>query len=57
MIKYLSCCLDENLSGEPMAMKSNTKINTKLRFLYRQNKFINPKLNSLLYNFLIKPHY
>ena len=34
MIEYLGCCLDTNLSGEPMAMKSLSKINTKLQFLY-----------------------
>ena len=57
MVEYLGCCLDANLSGESMAMKSPRKINTKLQFLYRQNEFLNPKLRRLLCNFLIQPHF
>ena len=34
-----------------------TKINTKLQFLYKQNEFLNPKLRSLLCNYLIQPHF
>ena len=36
------------------------KINTKLQFLYRQHKFINPKLccvTKLLCSYLIQPHF
>ena len=43
MAEYLLCRLDTNLSGEFMAMKSLTKMNTKLLFLDRQNEFLNPK--------------
>ena len=32
--EYPGCCLDAKLNGESMAMKSLTKINTKLQFLY-----------------------
>ena len=45
MVEHLDCCLDDNLSGESMAMKSIWKINTKLQFLYRQN------------NSIIQPHF
>ena len=55
--EYLGCCLDANLTGESMAMKSLRKINTKLQFLYRQNEFLNPKLRRLLCNSLIQPHF
>ena len=48
MVEYLGCCLDANLSGESMAVKSVRKINTKLQFLYRQNEFLNSKLRRLL---------
>ena len=41
-VEYLGCCLDANLSGESMAIKSIRKITTKLQFLYRQNEFLNP---------------
>ena len=35
MTEYLFCCLDANLSGQSMAIKTFRKINTKLQFLYR----------------------
>ena len=57
MVEYLGCCLNNNLRGESMAMKSLTKINTKLHFLHRQNEFLNPKLRRLLCNSLIQPHF
>ena len=57
IVEYLGCCLDANLSGESMAMKSLRKINTKLQFLYRQNEFLNPKLCRLLCNSLIQPYF
>ena len=55
MVEYLSCYLDANLSGESISMKSLKKI--KLKFLYRQNKILNPKLRRLLCNSLIQPHF
>ena len=57
IVEYCGYYLGANLSGELVAMKSLKKINTKLQFLYRQNEFINPKLRSLLNNFLIQPHF
>ena len=53
MVEYLGCCLDANLIGGPMAMKSLRKINTKLQFLSRQNEFLNPKLRRLLCNHIL----
>ena len=57
VVEYLGCCLDANLSGESMAIKSFRMINTKLQFLYRENQFLNPKLSRVLCNFLIQPHF
>ena len=57
MVEYLGCCLQANLSGESMAMKSLSKINTKLQFLYIQNEFLNPTLGRLLCKSLIQPHF
>ena len=37
---YLSCILDENLSGESMATRALGKINGRLRFLYRKQNFL-----------------
>ena len=45
---YLGCILDDTLSGESMALKVISKINAKLKFLYRKNKFLNPALKRML---------
>ena len=57
IVEYLGSYLDANLSVESMAMKVLKKINAKLQLLYRQNKFLNPKLRRLLGDSLIKPHF
>ena len=54
-ITYLGCALDENLSGETMALKVIRKIN--FRFLYRKNRFLSQPLSRLLCNALIQPHF
>ena len=41
-----------------MAIKYLKKVKkAKLKFLYRQNKHLTPRLNRLLYNALIQPHF
>ena len=50
-------CLDESMSGEPMALKVVNKINGKLKFLYRKNKILTPELRRMLCNALIQPHF
>ena len=54
---YLGCALDENLSGETMALKVVSSINCRLRFLYRKNRFLWQPLCRLLCNALIQPHF
>ena len=54
-VKYLGCFLDYNLNGETMARKALSKINVKLKFLYRQATFLNPTCKRLLCNALIQP--
>ena len=49
--------LDENLFGETMALKVISKINCRLRFLYRKNRFLLQPLHRLLCNGLIQPHF
>ena len=49
-VTYLGCLLDETLSGESMALK--VIINSKVRFLYRKNRFLSPPLRRLLCNSL-----
>ena len=56
-VEYLGCLLDETLSGREMALKVLKKINGKLRFLYRQGKYLNPRLRRMLCNTLIQPHF
>ena len=56
-VSYLGYVLDENLSGEPMALQVIKKINTRLRFLYRKNRFLSLPLRRLLCNAIIQPHF
>ena len=51
-VKYLGCILDESLSDESMALNVIDKINSRLKFLHRQNRFLTPPLRRLLCNAL-----
>ena len=46
-----------NLSGVLMALHVLNKINSRLRFLYRQNRFLNKQLQRLLCNVMIQPFF
>ena len=39
-VTYLGCILDEGFSGESMAVHVINNANSRLRILYRQNKFL-----------------
>ena len=54
-VTYLGCILDETRSGESMATHVIDKVNSRLRFLYRQNNFLNIPLRRLLCNAMIQP--
>ena len=41
-VNYLGCMLDESLSGETIALRVIEKINSRLKFLYRKNRLIQP---------------
>ena len=56
-VTYLRCILDETLSGESMATHVINKINSRLKFLYRQNKFLDITLRRLLCNAMIQPFF
>ena len=43
-VTFLGWVLDETMSGEPMALKVINKINGKLKFLYRKDRFLSPEL-------------
>ena len=52
-VTYLGCIFDETLSGESMATHVINKVNSRLRFLYRQIKFLDIPLRRLLCNAMI----
>ena len=56
-VTYLGCVLDERMSCEPMAVKMINKINGKLKFLYRKNRYLIKELRRMLCNALIQPHF
>ena len=52
MVVYL-----RKLSGESIANKVISKVNARLNFLHRKNKYLTPNLRRLLCNALIQPHF
>ena len=56
-VTYLGCILDETLSGESMALQVISKINKRLKFLYRNRDFLTPSLRRMLCNSLLQPHF
>ena len=54
---YLGCILKETVSGESIANKVISKVNARLNFLHRKNKYLTPNLRRLLCNALIQPHF
>ena len=56
-VTYLGCILDDTLSGESMANHVINKANSRLKFLYRQDKFLNKALRRLLCNAMIQPFF
>ena len=51
---YLGCVLDKKMSEEQMVSKAINKINGKLKFFYRKNRFLSPELRRMLCNALIQ---
>ena len=56
-VTYLSCELDKNLSGEAMTLKVINKIDSRLHFLYRKNRYLSSYQKRLLCNTIIQPHF
>ena len=56
-VTYLTCILDETLSGESKTIIVINKINSLLRFLYQQNRFLNVSLRRLLCNAVTQPFF
>ena len=55
-VKYLGVIIDNNLSGEYIVDSIINKVNNRLRFLYRQAKFLDVKCKSSLCSALISCH-
>ena len=56
-VTFLSCILDETMSGEPIAYKTIKKSNSRLNYLFRKKHFLTPRLRRLLCNALIQSHF
>ena len=56
-VTYLGCILDNTLSGESMALHVINKVNARLKFLYRQSKFLTKNLRRSLCNAMIQPFF
>ena len=52
-VTYLGCILEETMFRKPMATKVISKVNVRLKFLHRKNKYLTPTLRLLLCNALI----
>ena len=56
-VTYLGCIFDETLSGDSMALHVINTVNSRLKFLYRQNKFLSIPLRRLLCSAMIQPFF
>ena len=56
-VTYLGCILDETFSEESMTIHVINNINSRLKFLYRQNRFLNVLLLRLQYNAMVQPFF
>ena len=45
------------MSGEPVALKVINRINGKLKFFYRRNRYLTKELGRMLCNVLIQSHF
>ena len=55
-VTCLGCFLDKRLSGKSMAIHIINKVNSRLRLLYRKNKFLDIPFRRLLCNAMIQPY-
>ena len=56
-VTCLGCVLDETMSCEPIALTVISKINGKLKFLYKKNRYLTNDMRKMLCNALIQPHF
>ena len=56
-VKYLGSVLDNDLSGKSIVNNIIKKVNSRIRFLFRQNHCLNMELRKLLCNALVQCHF
>ena len=56
-VTCLGCILEETMSGDSMVNKVISKVNERLKFLRRKNKYLTPNLRRLLCNAVMQPHF
>ena len=54
-VTYLGCIFDETFSGQSIATHVINKVNSRLRFLHRQHKFLDIPVRRLLCNVMTQP--
>ena len=52
-VKYLGLTIDQHLDGEEMALSIIKKVNSRLKFLYRQARFLDQNIKKLLCSALV----
>ena len=57
VVKYLGLNIDQTTSGSEIVNGIIKKVNGKIKFLYRQAKFLNFKTQKLLCNSLVQPNF
>ena len=56
-VKYLGASIDNCLSGDSMALSTIQKANCRLKFLYRNAKFLSSHVKRMLASSLIQSHF
>ena len=56
-VKYLGSVLDQTFSGETVVNNIVKKVNSRLKFLYRKQGFLDINVRKLLSNAIIQPHF
>ena len=52
-VKYLGLIIDQHLDGEEMALSIIKKVNSRLKFLYRQARFLDQNIKKILCSALV----
>ena len=56
-VQFLGCILDQSLSAGSVALNVINKVNSRLKYLKRQSRFLTPPVCRLLRNALTQPFF